>query len=124
MHKKLFIPGPVEVAPDVLAKMATPMIGHRTKEATNLQQSISENLQKLMFTESTIILSTSSGTGLMEAAIRGCTKKRAAVFSVGHNGARWYEIAQYNNIAAAEFSSEPGKPTTAEMVDDALLAGR
>ncbi len=124
MHKKLFIPGPVEVAPDVLAKMATPMIGHRSKEATNLQQSISENLQKLMFTESTIILSTSSGTGLMEAAIRGCTKKRAAVFSVGSFGDRWYEIAQYNNIAADKFSSEPGQPTTAEMVDAALQTGK
>ena len=31
MHKKLFIPGPVEVRPDVLEKMATPMIGHRGK---------------------------------------------------------------------------------------------
>ncbi|NLB09189.1 MAG: alanine--glyoxylate aminotransferase family protein, partial [Clostridiales bacterium] len=37
MHKKLFIPGPVEVAPEVLAKMATPMIGHRSKDATALQ---------------------------------------------------------------------------------------
>ena len=34
MHKKLFIPGPVEVREDVLEKMATPMIGHRSKEAS------------------------------------------------------------------------------------------
>ena len=34
MHKKLFIPGPVEVREDVLAKMTTPMIGHRSKEAS------------------------------------------------------------------------------------------
>lgn len=123
MHKKLFIPGPVDVAPDVLEKMATPMIGHRTKDATDLQQRISENLQKLMFTENTIVLSTSSGTGLMEAAIRSCTRKKAAVFSVGSFGDRWYEIAQYNNIAADKFTSEPGQPTTAAMVEEALKTG-
>ncbi len=123
MHKKLFIPGPVEVLPEVLAKMATPMIGHRSQEASALQKSISEKLQKLMFTENTIILSTSSGTGLMEAAIRSCTRKKAAVFSVGSFGDRWYEIAQYNNVAADKFTSEPGQPTTAEMVEKALMTG-
>ena len=30
MHKQLFIPGPVDVRPDVLEKMATPMIGNRS----------------------------------------------------------------------------------------------
>ena len=47
MHKKLFIPGPVEVREDVLQKMATPMIGHRSKAATELQKGISEKLQKV-----------------------------------------------------------------------------
>ena len=44
MHKKLFIPGPVEVKEDVLKQMATPMIGHRSKEASDLQRRISDNL--------------------------------------------------------------------------------
>ena len=69
-HKKLFIPGPVEVRDEVLEKMATPMIGHRTKDASALQQRISEKLQKVMGTKNTIILSTSSGSGLMEGAVR------------------------------------------------------
>ena len=47
MHKKLFIPGPVEVRPDVLEQMAKPMIGHRSKEASELQRRISNNLKKL-----------------------------------------------------------------------------
>jgi len=49
MYKKLFIPGPVNVTEDVLQKMATPMIGHRTKEASILQRSISDKLRKLMY---------------------------------------------------------------------------
>lgn len=120
MYKKLFIPGPTDVAPEVLERMATPMIGHRTKEATALQQGISEKLQKLMYTKDTILLSTSSGTGLMEGSIRSCTRKKAAVFSVGAFGDRWYDLAKNNNVPADIFKSEPGKPTTAEMVDQAL----
>ncbi len=124
MHKKLFIPGPIDVREDVLQKMATPQIGHRTKDATALQKSISEKLQKLFYTEKTIILSTSSGSGLMEGAIRCCTRKRAAVFSVGAFGDRWYKMAKANGVPADKISSELGKPTTVEMVDEALSTGK
>jgi aspartate aminotransferase-like enzyme len=124
MYKKLFIPGPTDVDPSVLEKMATPMIGHRTAEATELQKSISEKLQKLMYTDDTILLSTSSGTGLMEGSIRSCTRKRAAVFSVGAFGNRWHQLATANNVPADIFKSEPGQPTTPEMVDEVLKTGK
>ena len=124
MHKKLFIPGPVEVREDVLQKMATPMIGHRTKDATALQRGISEKMQQLMYTSNTILLSTSSGSGLMEGAVRSCTAKRAAVFSVGAFGDRWYKMATSNGVPADLISSEQGKPTTPEMVDIALASGK
>ncbi len=124
MHKRLFIPGPVDVADDVLQKLATPMIGHRTKDASDLQRSISEKMQKLMFTKNQIILSTTSGSGLMEAAVRSCTRKRAAIFSVGAFGDRWYKMAEANGVPADKFTSEWGKPTTAEMVDEALSTGK
>ena len=124
MHKKLFIPGPVEVREDVLQKMATPMIGHRTKDASALQRGISEKLQTLMYTKNEILLSTSSGSGLMEGAVRSCTTKRAAVFSVGAFGDRWYKMATSNGVPADLISSKPGKPTTPEMVDKALSTGK
>jgi len=124
MYKKLFIPGPVDVAEDVLQKMATPMIGHRSKDASALQRGISDKLRKVFNTKEEILLSTSSGTGLMEGAIRSCTAKRAAVFSVGAFGKRWYEMALFNNVAADLFEVEWGKAVTAEMVDEALATGK
>jgi aspartate aminotransferase-like enzyme len=124
MHKKLFIPGPVEVRPDVLEKMATPMIGHRGKDASALQRRISDKLKTLFYTKEEILLSTTSGSGLMEGAVRSCTAKRAAVFSVGAFGDRWYEMATSNNVPADIFRSEDGKPTTPEMVDEALKTGK
>jgi len=124
MHKKLFIPGPVEVRPDVLEKMATPMIGHRSKAASELQRNISNKLRKLFYTEEEILLSTTSGSGLMEGAVRSCTAKRAVVFSVGAFGDRWYDMAVANNVPADIFRSEDGKATTPEMVDEALKTGK
>jgi aspartate aminotransferase-like enzyme len=124
MHKKLFIPGPTEVAPDVLAKMATPMIGHRSKDASNLQREISEKLRKVMFTANPVILSTSSGSGLMEGSIRSLTAKRAVVFSVGAFGNRWFKMAEANNVPADKVESEWGKATTPEIVDKYLSTGK
>lgn len=123
MHKKLFIPGPVEVRQDVLEKMSTPMIGHRSKEASELQKRISDNLRKLFYTQSEILLSTSSGSGLMEGAIRSCTAKRAAVFSVGAFGNRWYNMAINNNVPADIFEFEMGKAVKIDKVKEVLDTG-
>ena len=124
VHKKLFIPGPVEVRPDVLEKMATPMIGHRSKDASALQRGISEKLKKLFYTENEILLSTTSGSGLMEGAVRSCTAKRAAIFSVGAFGNRWYDMAKFNNVPADLFEVEWGTPTTPALVDEVLATGK
>ncbi len=124
MHKKLFIPGPIEVKEDVLEKMSTPMIGHRSKEASKLQRDISEKLKKLFYTENEILLSTSSGSGLMEGAVKCFTKKRAAIFSIGSFGDRWFEMAESNGIEADLFKSELGSITTPEMVEEALSTNK
>lgn len=124
MHKKLFIPGPVEVSQDVLEKMAMPMIGHRSKEASELQRRISDNLRKLFYTKNEILLSTSSGTGLMEGAVRCGTLKRAAIFSVGAFGDRWYSIAESNNVPADKFEFPMGEAVDPKVVDDVLKTGK
>lgn len=123
MHKRLFIPGPVDVLPQVLEQMTRPMIGHRTKDASALQGSIADKMRKLMFTDNEILLSTSSGSGLMEGAVRSCTARKAAVFSIGAFGDRWYKMAVSNGVPADLFESELGQPTTAEQVEAALSTG-
>ena len=124
VHKKLFIPGPVEVKPEVLAKMATPMIGHRSQDASQLQRNISEKIQQLFYTQEAILLSTSSGSGLMEGAVRSCTAKRAAIFSAGAFGKRWFEMAVNNHVPADLYETEWGTAITAEQVDEVLSTGQ
>ncbi|CFX26235.1 Serine-pyruvate aminotransferase/2-aminoethylphosphonate-pyruvate transaminase [Syntrophomonas zehnderi OL-4] len=124
MHKKLFIPGPVEVRQEVLEKMATPMIGHRSKNASDLQHRISDKIRQVFYTQEEILLSTSSGSGLMEGAVRSCTLKRAAVFSVGAFGKRWFEMAQANNVPADLFEVDWGQATTPQLVEEVLSTGK
>ncbi len=124
VHKKLFIPGPVEVKPEVLAKMATSMIGHRSQDASQLQRNISEKIQQLFYTQEAILLSTSSGSGLMEGAVRSCTAKRAAIFSAGAFGKRWFEMAVNNHVPADLYETEWGTAITAEQVDEVLSTGQ
>lgn len=124
MRKKLFIPGPVEVKKDVLDMMNKPMIGHRSTEASDLQRNITKNLKNLFYTKNEILLSTSSGSGLMEAAIRCCTKKRAAVFSIGSFGDRWYEMAISNGVEADLFKSELGDISNLSEIKMALSSNK
>ena len=124
MHTKLFIPGPVDVREDVLSKMSLPQISHRTKDASDLQRRISEKMQRVWKTEEQILLSTSSGSGLMEGAIRSCTAKRAAVFSIGAFGKRWYEMGIANGVEADLFESKMGEATDSKAIDQALKSGK
>ncbi len=124
MHKKLFIPGPVDVRPEVLQAMAQPMIGHRTKDASALQRGITEKMRKVFQTENVMVLSTSSGSGMMEGAIRSFTGKGAAVFSVGAFGKRWHEMAVQNGVEADLFEVPQGQPTLASEVEKALATGK
>src|SRR6056297_2295443 len=123
-HKALFIPGPVDVRPPVLQAMSTSMIGHRSKAASELQKRVSKKLQNLFFTDNQILLSTSSGLGLMEAGMRSLTTKRVAVFSVGAFGNKWADIAKRNDIPYDLIEVEWGDPITPELVDQYLSSGK
>ena len=65
-----FLPGPTEVRREVLQAMSRPMIAHRGPEFEALFQEIQDGLRELFGTRRPVYVSTSSATGLMEAAIR------------------------------------------------------
>ncbi|MHC4315311.1 MAG: pyridoxal-phosphate-dependent aminotransferase family protein [Planctomycetota bacterium] len=69
---RLFIPGPVKVNDDVLQQLARPTLGHRGKEYTQLHGETVDMLKKILFTDQNVFLSTSSASGIWEAAIRNC----------------------------------------------------
>lgn len=69
-YGRFFLPGPTEVHPDVLEAQTRPMIGHRGPKIVDLMKSIEPGLKELFQTSRPVIVSTSSASGLMEAAVR------------------------------------------------------
>ena len=107
---RLFIPGPTEVASDVLQAFAEPPIGHRTEEARELIFRVTDKARKLLSTRQTVLLSTSSATGLMEAAIRNLVRKDVLCAVNGAFSERWYKIAVTNGKEAHRLDFPLGKP--------------
>ncbi|MFN8179127.1 MAG: alanine--glyoxylate aminotransferase family protein [bacterium] len=124
MHRRLFIPGPTEVLPDVRQELARPPVGHRSEEATALGESVIRKLQRLLHTESPVFLSTSSSTGLMEAVARNGSKKRFLCATCGAFGDRWLEVCRVNGKDVDPLTAEWGRPIRPEDLRRSLATGR
>lgn len=122
-HKILYVPGPIEVKEDVREACARPMIGHRTAEFRKLYASIKPKLKKLLYTENVVMVSTSSGSGLMEAAMRNLVKKKVLNCVNGAFSQKWYEIAVACGKPAEKLEVEAGKAIKPDMVDAKLRGG-
>jgi aspartate aminotransferase-like enzyme len=124
MSKKLYIPGPVEVSPDVLEAMAAPMIGHRMKDYADLHQEVTDGLKKLLNAPGPVFLSTSSAFGVMEGAVRNLVQKRCACFANGAFSKKWHAVTERCGLEADLFAADWGQPVTPAMVDEALATGK
>jgi aspartate aminotransferase-like enzyme len=123
MYKKLFIPGPTHVRDEVLQAQAVPMIGHRAKEYSDLQASVTPKLQEMLYTNAHVYLFASSSTGVMEGSIRQATRKKMLNTVCGAFSKRWHEITLSNGIDADKLEVAMGQAITPALVDEALSSG-
>lgn len=125
MHKRLWIPGPVEVHPDVLRACSVPMISHRGKEYQKLHSGVKAKLRQLLGTEKGyVFLFTSSSTGAMEGAVRNFSARRILSCTCGNFSERWHAIALENGKEADAYSVEWGQPNRPEEIDRRLATGK
>ncbi|BCS56008.1 alanine--glyoxylate aminotransferase family protein [Geobacter sp. SVR] len=124
MSKRLFIPGPVPVHPEILAAMATPMIGHRMKEYAQLHERVTTGLKKVLFTSDRVFLATSSAFGVMEGAVRNLVGTRCANFCNGAFSDKWHDVTVRCGKQADAFRFDWGTPVTPEAVEKALSTGK
>ena len=117
---KFFLPGPTEVLPEILAAQARPMIGHRGKSMEQLIALMMPGLQRVFRTSRPVYISSSSATGLMEAAIRNAGGKRVLSLVNGAFSERFYKIAQANGVQAESLEVPLGEAHTPEMLESAL----
>lgn len=125
MHKKLFIPGPTEVAPDVLMQQAKLMIGHRPKEFTELYTSINEKLAKFFeITKQHIVLTTSSGTLWMDISSRNLVKNKVLSATCGSFSERMLKTFKASNKDVDQLAVEWGKATKEDMILEKLASDK
>jgi aspartate aminotransferase-like enzyme len=97
MEKRyLLAPGPTAIPPDVLLKMAEPMIHHRNPLFEAVMEDVREGLKHVFGTKNEVLILTSSGTGAMESAVTNTLSPgdKAICIRSGKFGERWAEICK------------------------------
>lgn len=122
MHR-MFVPGPVDVADEVLQAQAAPMLPHRSKEFEAIYRRASEKAQQLFLTQYRVFLTASSGTGLQEAAIRNFVDKKVLSCVNGAFADRWHEVAASNGKETEKLAFEWDQPVAPERVAEAVQRG-
>ena len=93
-YGRFFLPGPTEVHPDVLAAQTRPMMSHRGANSQAFMRGVQAGLQKVFCTERPVFISTSSATGLMEAAVRNAGRTKILSLTNGAFSERFRDIAK------------------------------
>ncbi|MDP2968333.1 MAG: alanine--glyoxylate aminotransferase family protein [Deltaproteobacteria bacterium] len=123
MEKKyLFSPGPTMLPPEVLLKMAEPIMHHREPAFEKIFAEIREGLKYLFQTKNEVLVFTSSGTGAMEGAVSNILSRgdKALVIRGGKFGERWGEICKAYGIEFIPIDVEWGKAVEPESIRKAL----
>jgi len=116
----MFVPGPVDVAPEVLNAQTKPMMPHRSKDFEAIFQRSIDKMRKVFYTEHRVFIMTNSGSGAQEAAVRNLAKERVLSCVNGAFSKRWYTVAQVNGKQADPLEVPIGKAILPAMVEEAL----
>lgn len=110
IKKKIVIPGPVELSPEVLMEMAKPMMGHRTPDFEEILIDCWSNLKKIFQTKNDIALITGSGTAGIDGAIASTVQEGDEVINItgGKFGERLMEVSQAYGAKTTEVNVKWG----------------
>ncbi|MFZ5623328.1 MAG: pyridoxal-phosphate-dependent aminotransferase family protein [Gemmatimonadota bacterium] len=117
-----FLPGPVEVHPDVLAALSHPMIPHRGPVLQAMLERMAAPLRRLFRTAHPVMIGTCSATGFMEAAVRAGVRRRVLVLVNGVFAERFAVIAERCGKEVVRVRVPPGRAVEPDQLE-ALFDG-
>jgi aspartate aminotransferase-like enzyme len=108
--------------PEVLLKMAEPIMHHREPEFEKIFAEIRDGLKYLFQTKNEVLVFTSSGTGAMEGAVSNLLSKgdKALVVRGGKFGERWGEICKAYGIEFIPIDVEWGRAVDPKRIKEIL----
>jgi len=119
-----FLPGPTEVRQEILAAMTQPMIAHRGSAFEQLFERLQRGLRPLFMTERPVYISSSSATGMMEAAIRCAPPGRILSLVNGAFSERFAHIASMCARDVDRYEVGWGQIHTIPQLDERLSMRR
>jgi len=123
MEKRyLLAPGPTAIPPEVLLKMAEPMIHHRNPVFEEIMEDVRADLKYVFGTKNEVLIFASSGTGAMESAVTNLLSPgdKALCVRAGKFGERWAEICEAYGIEAINIDVPWGEELDPGVVEKTL----
>lgn len=114
---RFFLPGPVEVHPEVLAALQRPMISPWSDEGKALLDALQPGLQRLFRTHEPVLLTASSATGLLEGVIRSAVPKRGLAVCGGFFGDRLAETLEVCGREVVRLHVTPGRTLEPDQLE-------
>ena len=119
---KMMIPGPVEVHPEVLQAMGSPVEPHYGDIWVEKYAQVLQMLARVFNTQHDVYLMVSSGTGAIDAGMGSClqTGERILIGNNGYFGQRLVSIAERNNLEVVEVTAPWGEELDPQDIKKAL----
>ena len=118
-----FLPGPTEVRREVLEAMLKPMIPHRSVEFEELFAKLQSGLREVFLTTRPVYIAASSGTGMMEAAIRALPPGAILSLVNGAFSERFAHIAEMCGRKVDRYEISWGHVHSLDELDSHLSRG-
>lgn len=100
------------------------MIGHRTEAFREMFRGIQQNLKTLFGTNQHTFVFTSSGTGVMQAALENCVARRVLVTTCGAFSERFFKIAESLGLEADRLDVGWGNAVDPDQLANHLASRR
>ncbi len=122
LKRYLLAPGPTPVPPQVLLRMAQPIIHHRAPDFVPVFESAEEGLKWLFQTRNDVLILASSGTGGMVGAVNNFFSpgEKVLVVNGGKFGERWGKICRAYGLQVLELEVPWGYAVKPQAVQEAL----
>ena len=120
-HDVLFIPGPVEVDPEMREILARPLVGHRSQRFKDETIALCAKLKGLFLTTAHTLWENAPATALMEASIRNLVEKRVLHLTCGAFSERWATISSSCGREPTNLAANWSTGNAPELLRAALL---
>ena len=119
---QLFIPGPVDVAPEVLSAQARPMLPYDSQEFNAILNRCEDRLKILFNTSRRVFLIPAGIVDLQEAALNNFGSGKILICTQGPESERWLEIALLLGKTADQLFFDYGKAIDIERLQSRLVS--